>query len=69
LLSAVPIPDPDIETARVRVPLSGDLPSPLNPPSGCVFRTRCPQAFDRCTAEVPALRPLTPTHSVACHLV
>ena len=65
LLSAVPVPDPTIEAARTIVPLKGDLPSPLNPPSGCVFRTRCPRAEARCAAEVPALA--GGDHAVACH--
>mgnify|MGYP002632411112 CR=1 FL=1 len=65
LLSAVPVPDPRIETAKTIVPLTGDLPSPMNPPSGCVFRTRCPRAQARCAAEVPAL--LGGDHAVACH--
>ena len=70
LLSAVPVPDPDIEKTRQRVILSGDVPSPVNPPSGCVFRTRCPLARDRCVEEVPAWRNLDtdgPGHWVACH--
>ena len=62
LLSAVPIPDPVAERAKVMIPLDGDLPSPLFPPSGCVFRTRCFRPQARCAAEVPAL-----TDGVACH--
>ena len=67
LLSAVPIPDPDIEATRKRILLQGDLPSPINPPSGCVFHTRCPIATDRCKSEIPVLRQLSPGHTVACH--
>jgi oligopeptide transport system ATP-binding protein len=67
LLSAVPIPDPAKERAKQMIPLEGDLPSPMSPPSGCVFRTRCSIAQDRCARDVPAL--LGTTHQVACHLV
>ena len=67
LLSAVPTPDPDVEKRRARILLHGDLPSPSNPPSGCVFRTRCFKAQDRCATEVPVLRELATGHTVACH--
>ena len=67
LISAVPIPDPDLEKAKQRIVLQGDLPSPLNPPSGCVFRTRCPLARDLCAREKPRLQQIDPDHQVACH--
>ena len=68
LLSAVPIPDPKIEAKRERTVLRGEVPSPLNPPSGCVFHPRCPIAVDRCSAELPPLREIRPGHWAACHL-
>jgi peptide/nickel transport system ATP-binding protein len=64
LLSAVPVPMPG--AARERIILKGDVPSPINPPSGCVFRERCPFALDACAREVPVLRPVTPDHIKAC---
>jgi peptide/nickel transport system ATP-binding protein len=67
LLSAVPVPDPGHRERRGRIMLQGDLPSPANPPSGCVFRTRCWKAQDRCATEVPPLVDLSPGHAVACH--
>lgn len=67
LISAVPIPDPEIESKREVVLIEGELPSPINPPSGCVFRTRCPRAKDRCAAEKPVMRSVNAGHEVACH--
>ena len=66
LLSAVPVPDP--QSARKRIILAGDVPSPVNPPPGCRFHTRCPLAFDRCRVEVPAMKEVAPGHFAACHL-
>ncbi len=66
LLEAVPIPDPRLERERGRVPLGGELPSPLAPPPGCVFNTRCPLADERCRREVPPLREIRPQHWAAC---
>jgi peptide/nickel transport system ATP-binding protein len=66
LLSAVPVPEPG--AARERIILKGDVPSPINPPKGCRFHTRCPYAFDRCRSEEPKLRLLQDDHFTACHL-
>ena len=67
LMSAVPMPDPKIARENHRIPLTGDIPSPLNAPSGCPFRTRCAHACERCAAETPAFRELEKGHFVACH--
>jgi oligopeptide transport system ATP-binding protein len=67
LLSAVPIPDPVVESSRERTVLRGEVPSPLNPPPGCVFHPRCPRAEARCSAEIPALREIRAGHWAACH--
>jgi len=68
LLSAVPIPDPALEARRERTVLRGEVPSPLNPPGGCVFHPRCPIAVDRCAAAVPQLREIKAGHLTACDL-
>jgi oligopeptide transport system ATP-binding protein len=68
LLSAIPIPDPKLEKSKTIQILAGDLPSPINPPSGCVFRTRCPQAEARCGQHVPPLRPISDLTKTACLL-
>lgn len=65
LVSAIPVPDPTKQTGRAV--LEGEPPSPANPPSGCRFRTRCPAATDKCAAEEPVLREISPNHFVACH--
>ena len=66
LLSAVPIPDPDYAKNHKRIVLEGDVPSPLNMPSGCPFRTRCPRATEKCAQETPQLKEVAPEHFVAC---
>ncbi|HMJ42886.1 MAG TPA: ABC transporter ATP-binding protein [Pseudolabrys sp.] len=67
LLAAVPAPDPETESTRRAAPLRGEIPSPLNPPSGCVFHTRCPMATELCREQVPALREIGAGHVAACH--
>ncbi|HLQ74091.1 MAG TPA: oligopeptide/dipeptide ABC transporter ATP-binding protein, partial [Bacillota bacterium] len=66
LLSAVPLPNPAVK--RERIILTGDLPSPLDPPSGCIFHTRCPFVMDRCKMDIPVTQEVKPDHFVACHL-
>ncbi|MCE7792090.1 ATP-binding cassette domain-containing protein [Salipaludibacillus sp. CUR1] len=68
LLSSIPLPDPDIEESRERIILTGDVPSPISPPSGCPFRTRCPEAMDTCAVKNPEWLEARPNHFVACHL-
>jgi oligopeptide/dipeptide ABC transporter ATP-binding protein len=68
LLSAIPVPDPVVERGRRRLLLAGEVPSPLNPPPGCHFHTRCPYAMDRCKVDTPALEEREPGRWVACHL-
>ncbi|MDR2940839.1 MAG: ATP-binding cassette domain-containing protein [Clostridiales bacterium] len=68
LMSAVPIPDPSEASLVEKNLIEGDIPSPVNPPSGCVFRTRCPECFGRCSEEAPAWKEVSEKHFVACHL-
>jgi oligopeptide transport system ATP-binding protein len=68
LLSAVPLADPKLERGKQIQLLQGDLPSPISPPSGCVFRTRCPHAFDKCGVDVPPLIPVNAQSQAACWL-
>ncbi len=67
LLASIPSPDPGLAAARSGETIRGEPPSPISPPSGCRFRTRCPRAAERCAAQEPPLRPLAPDHLVACH--
>lgn len=71
LISAVPIPDPRLERNRSHIPVKGELPSPINPPKGCAFHTRCPLAFERCLVEQPTLKSsnVAPNHRVSCFAV
>jgi peptide/nickel transport system ATP-binding protein len=69
LLDAAPIPDPKVERGRAPRALRGEIPSPLTPPTGCVFHTRCPIVGEECRREIPAVRALKPGHLVACHKV
>ena len=66
LLSAIPVPDPSLEATRTRITLTGDVPSPMNPPPGCVFSNRCPIAIDECKVAMPELRDVDGEHGVAC---
>ena len=69
LLSAVPVPDPEVSRARQRIVLEGDIPSPMNPPTGCRFHTRCPYATEQCKQAVPEFKEHAPGHWAACHLL
>ena len=69
LLSAVPVPDPEVSRTRQRIVLQGDIPSPMNPPTGCRFHTRCPYATEKCKECVPQFKEHSPGHYAACHLL
>ncbi len=69
LISAVPLPDPEKNKTRQRILLEGDIPSPINPPSGCRFHTRCPYATDRCKERMPEFKEYSPGHFAACHML
>jgi oligopeptide transport system ATP-binding protein len=66
LVSAIPVPNPDIERSRQRIVLAGDPPSPIHPPSGCAFHPRCPYAVDRCRSETPQLAAAGPAREASC---
>ena len=66
LISAVPVPDPAVEATRQRIVLEGDVPSPINPPAGCRFHTRCPYMIEKCKEVVPPLVEIKPNHFAAC---
>ena len=68
LLAAVPIPDPDLTRSRKRMAMKGEIPSPINPPSGCRFHTRCPHCSEICKNQIPQLKEVEKGHFVACHL-
>lgn len=68
LMSAIPIPDPDMERSKKRLIVEGEVPSPIDPPHGCPFHTRCPKACDKCKQEMPQFKEVDPGHFVACHL-
>ncbi len=68
LISAIPIPDPEVEDTRERIKLSGEVPSPINPPKGCKFRKRCIHAKEICSESAPELKEIEKDHFVACHL-
>lgn len=67
LMSAIPIPDPDAEKEKKRIPIEGEIPSPINPKPGCRFAARCRYATDQCRQETPELAEVKPDHFVACH--
>lgn len=67
LISAIPIPDPKLRDQREQILLEGDIPSPVNPPKGCAFHTRCPYATDKCAVEQPVMQEIEPNHFVSCH--
>ena len=67
LLASIPSPDPEAARGHAHAAISGDVPSPIDPPSGCVFRTRCFQAQEKCAVEVPPLVEVSPGHFLACH--
>ena len=69
LLSAAPVPDPEVDRQRERILLGGEIPSPINPPAGCRFCTRCKYATEQCSMEEPPLVEVSPNHLVACHRV
>lgn len=68
LMSAIPVPDPDTERSKRRIIVEGEVPSPINPPSGCAFHSRCPKATEKCSQEIPEFKEIDPGHFVACHL-